>query len=447
MRPVDPDVVRSTSGAYSSARLDSLRLQSRPGTLPGSPSDEVRRASFRAALSHASLRWLLAHHAFAGIGQSFGTVAVATAVFASTGSGAWVAVAAAARLVPYLIFSGPAGVLGDRIDRRFLLFASAVLRGIVAAVLLVAYLADASAGVLVGLVFVGTALGTGSYPTLIALIPQSVPLRDVAPANALVNTLETAVWLVGPALGGLVVAATGATGPALAVNVALFGVGALLLGPVRRSAPAPQGPRPPSTFRRDLADGLRSIGRTPAVRSSLVMVIAVNVVMGAAPVLTLLAADELLGDSMSGYATLTAALGAGGFIGVAFTNRLAAGTHLGRRLAAVTLATGIPFAVLVVVGAVPVAAALLAVAGGAAVVTEVVALTVMLRSLPDAVAARVFGFVDAMLVGALLAGSVIAPTLVGAVSLEGALVAVGVAVPLLAVAVALPWGRERAAAT
>lgn len=445
MRPVDPDVVRSTSGAYSSARLDSLRLQSRPGTLPGSPTDEARKASFRSAWSHSRLRWMAIHHAVAGTAQTFGTVAVAVAVFERTGSGGWVAAAAAARLVPYLLFSGPAGVVGDRVDRRQLLLWSALLRGAVAALLVVAYVADAPAAALVGLVFVGTALGTGSYPALIAAIPQSVPLRDVAPANAIINTVETAAWAVGPAIGGALVLG-GSPTPALVANVALFGVAAALILPLPRRRPAADaGPPPESSFWFDLVEGLRVIARTPSVRSALLLVVAVNLVMGAEPVLTLIAADDLLGEGASGYATLTAALGVGGFAGVAFTNRVAAGGHLGRRLAAVTLASSVPFALLAVIGSLPVAAVVLGVAGGAAVVTEVVALTVMLRSLPDAVAARVFGFVDALLVAALLVGSLLAPLAVELAQLEGALILTGIAVPALAIAVALPWGRERPA--
>ncbi len=105
-----------------------------PGVDAGTASET---AGFRHALGHREFRWLALHHLVAGSGQSFGTVAVATALYQQTGSAAWVGAAAACRLVPYLLCAGPAGVLADRIDRRRLLLWSAVLRAAVTAVLVV----------------------------------------------------------------------------------------------------------------------------------------------------------------------------------------------------------------------------------------------------------------------------------------------------------------------
>jgi predicted MFS family arabinose efflux permease len=177
------------------------------------------------------------------------------------------------------------------------------------------------------------------------------------------------------------------------------------------------------------------IVRSPEIGSPLLLVIAVNLALGAAPVVLLLVAqDAAMGASA--YAVLTAALGIGGFSGVVVTNRLAARPDTMATLSGSVVVGTVPFLGLLVTDRLPVAAALVAIAGAGMVVTEVVALTVMLRSLPEAVIARVFGLVDSSLVAAVLAGSVIAAPLVAWLGLTLTIVAAGLIIPAVGVTVA-----------
>lgn len=391
-------------------------------------------AGFRDALQHREFRRLVLHHLVAGSGQSFGTVAVATALYHQTGSAAWVGAAAACRLVPYLLCAGPAGVLADRTDRRRLLLWSSVLRAVATSVLVVAVAVDAAPLLIVSVVFLATALGTGSFPALLAVIPGAVPEDHLPPATAILNTVETAAWLVGPAVGGLLLLG-GSPEAALAINALLFLVGAAMLAPV--------GPRPAPDacdldgrrFGARLADGARVIVQSPEIGSPLLLVIAVNLALGAAPVVLLLVAqDAAMGAGA--YAVLTAALGIGGFSGVVVTNRLAARPDTMATLSGSAVVGTVPFLGLLLTDRLPLAAALVAIAGAGMVVTEVVALTVMLRSLPEPVIARVFGLVDSSLVAAVLAGSVIAAPLVAWLGLTLTIVAAGLIIPVVGVTVA-----------
>ena len=397
------------------------------GPIDGAPP------GFRSALSHREFRWFVTHHLLAGTGQSLGTVAVATALFEQTGSATWVGLAAAARLLPYLVCSGPAGVLVDRIDRRRLLLGSAVARAVVILVLVTVIGLGAPPWVTVLVVFAGTALGTGSFPAALAVIPSTVREPDVAPATATLNTAETAVWMAGPALGGLLVLAASPLW-ALGANAVVFLVGALAL--------LPTCPRPvvrvdrsqEAGFTSNLVDGARTILHAPEIRCPLVLVIAVNIVFGAAPILLLVASRDRFGEGANQYALLMAALGFGGFAGVAFTNRLA---RRGDILATLTwsMAAGCaPFALLAGAQHLVVAMALVALVGAAMVVTEVVALSVMLLTLPDHVIGRVFGLVDSTLVAAVLIGSLVAGPITAAVGLPVAMVAIGAMLPVMAAA-------------
>jgi MFS family permease len=400
----------------------------------------VRSSGFRTALAHRELRWFAAHHLVAGTGQAFGTVAVAAAIWAQTGSAAWVSAAAAARLVPYLVCSGLAGVLVDRTDRRRLLAATSAMRAVVVLAVALAVAVGAHPAVVVTLVFSGTALGTGSYPAVLAVLPSTVPDDDLPPATALVNTAETAVWLVGPAIGGLVVAAGGPVA-ALTANALVFVLGAALLAPVApRPAPAEQasGARTGGLVA-ELAASARLMIADPRVRCPMILVISVNLLLGAAPIALLVGNDTWFGGGHP-YALLTAALGIGGFSGILATNRLARRGDVVRTLTWTAGAGCMPFALLLVthrLGSVQLGASLLlvAVAGAAMVLTEVVALTVLLRELPEEVIGRVFGLVDSTLVAAVLVGSVVVGPLIATVGLPVTLLLFGLVLPVVAAAV------------
>jgi MFS family permease len=394
----------------------------------------IGRGTFRSALSSHDLRWYLGHHALAGTGQALGIVAVSVALFDQTGSTAWVAAASAARLAPYLLVSGLAGVLAARMAVRRVLLWSAGLRALVLVGLAGAVAAEAPPLVIVVLVAAATTIGTPCYPGLAAMVPTVMPAEDLAPANGLLNTIETSSWMVGPAAGGLLLLA-GDPAFALLVNAGLFGLGALALLPTRSAGPAVDlaDEQPDEPVWAAFAAGIRAAFGSVEVAVPLMLVVVVNVVFGGATVGLLVVADDLLETGRAGFGLLNAALGIGGFLGVALTNRVSAMQRPVIGIMVSTLVAGVPFALLAVVEVSWVALVLMVIAGVGSVVTEVVAMTVMLRSLPPHMITRVFGLTDSLLVGSILVGSVAAPALIDATSLRWSLAIVGVALPVTAV--------------
>ena len=153
--------------------------------------------------------------------------------------------------------------------------------------------------------------------------------------------------------------------------------------------------------------------------------------------------ERALDDLPALPATLeqTAVLGVGGFLGFMFANRLAAIGSPFAGLVVSTLLGGVPFALLSLTGEVWVAAVMVGIAGVGCVLTEVVALTVMLRVLPPGVLARAFGITDSLVVGSLLLGSLLAPALVALIGTSGSLLVVGAVIPAAAVLGGHHWRR------
>jgi MFS family permease len=403
----------------------------------------VQPGTFRSALAYPELRWYLAHHAVAGTAQSLGIVAISVALFEQTDSTSWVAAAAVARLLPYLLLSGPAGVLADRTNLRRLLLRSSWMRTIALGALAFAVVAEAPPIVVVLLVFVATTIGIPCYPALAALIPSLVPAEELAPANGLLTTIETSSWMVGPAAGGLLLLwVSPAIG--LAVNAGFFALGTLALVPTNASASEAVDRRretAPEPFRTALTDGLRTVVGSAEVAVPLLLVVVVNVIFGGATVGLLLVAGDLLHTDRDGFGLLIAALGIGGFAGVALTNRIADSRRPDLGIMAATVLAGVPFAALAVVTSSWLAVALMVLAGAASIITEVVAMTVLLRSLPQEMIARVFGLTDSLLVGSILVGSLVAPALIAVTGLRTSLVIVGAVLPVTAVLGGRHWQR------
>ena len=107
----------------------------------------------------------------------------------------------AARMVPYVLLSWAVGSLGDRIRRERLLAATLVLRLGFLGVVAVAVAADRLALAVIAAAL-AIACGTPAYPTVAAAMP-SWPVRRAGARTEALVTIEVAAWVVGPALGGL----------------------------------------------------------------------------------------------------------------------------------------------------------------------------------------------------------------------------------------------------
>lgn len=261
--------------------------------------------------------------------------------------------------------------------------------------------------------------------------------------------------VVGPTLAGTALVVVS---PATVVVAAAFAFafGALVLrripGPRRVADVADHADRTevadvaaPETVMASFRAGVRTVAGSIDVSVPLLLVTVVNAVYGGASIGLLFVSDTL--DGESSYGLLKGALGAGGCLGLLIANRL---TSMRRPMAGLTtwtLVGGLPFALLAVVHDTAVAIVLVGLGGLGCMVTEIVALTAMLRSLPDQVMARAFGLTDSLLVGSTLAGTVVVPALVHGLGLRTSLFVVGAAFPALAVLTGLRWlvaGARRA---
>jgi hypothetical protein len=161
-----------------------------------------------------------------------------------------------------------------------------------------------------------------------------------------------------------------------------------------------------------------------------------TLLLGALSVLVVVTALDLLHRGDSTVGVLNAAIGVGGLIGA-----LAAFTLIGRKRLASDFGLGIVLwgAPLAAIGIWPhswVAIAALAVVGLGNTLVDVAGLTLLQRTAPPDVVARVFGVLMMLLTGTIGLGAAVTPVLIDAVGTRWALIVTGAFLPTLA---ALTW--------
>jgi len=210
--------------------------------------------------------WSARTLSFAGTGIT--VVVLPVLVYGLTGSPAAVAALAAVQAAPYLVFGLLAGAMADRLNRKKMM----VVCDAAAALLLAAGPAAAALHqlTLAQLFLVALGIGTAfvwfdaaNFGTLPALVN-----RDQLPAAiSLLEASGTTALLIGPALGGALLAVM-APPYALGFDAASYLASAVLLASIRRPFQRPQqeqGPR--QRIRHDIAEGLRYLRRQPVIRT------------------------------------------------------------------------------------------------------------------------------------------------------------------------------------
>lgn len=267
----------------------------------------------------------------------------------------------AASLLPVLFLSLPAGVLADVLDRRALLMTlSGVMAALCAALAALTAAGLTTPAVLIALTFL---IGCGQAlmsPGWQAIQPELVPREQIPAAAALGSLNVNVARAIGPAVAGLLVAATGPD-VVFALNaVSFLGVLAALLGWHR----ARHGAGDRERMRPALASGTRYVRNAPGVRRVLLrsglFVVPASALWGLLPVV----AERRLGLGSGGYGLLLGALGAGAIVGAVTIGRVR--ERLGRNvllavstvafaagtLAAAVLRQPVPVAVVLVVAGV-----------------------------------------------------------------------------------------------
>jgi MFS family permease len=339
-------------------------------------------STWNTLLGNVRFMQLWAGQAISFVGDAVSMVALVILVVQLTGSASAVGGALVALLLP--TFASPLfGVLADRFDRRVVLVASDLVRATL--VLGLVFVRDLV--LIYGLIFLMGLARTLFNPTIRAGFPSVVGEGDLTRANSLIGGTFSASVTVGPALGGLLVAAVGVSG-AFLLDAATYLISAGLLS--RIPLPRPQREEEEVGVFRELRSGFSYLA---GARVPLAVMIGVFLTVLATDLATpaeVFLAKGTFGAGDVGYGLLVSVWGGGMVLGSALMAvlgdrlRLLPTYFLGIFVWALALAgTGLSPTFVLALG-------MLAIAGAANGLDNVVTDTILQRQVPDAFLGRVF---------------------------------------------------------
>jgi MFS family permease len=387
--------------------------------------------------------------AFAGssLGQWAGSITVSVYAFERGGAGA-VGAQFAARMLPGALFAPFAGALADRFPRTRVMVASDVVRVVAVAAMVVVVALSGPLAALFALVAVTGLAGAAFEPAKSAVTPSLARTpEELTAANVISSSIDGVAIFAGPALGGLLLAATSPQA-VLVVTAATLVWSALLVWRIARSE---QPPRPATGeadgIGRRVVAGLKLVVSDGRLRLVVGLTTAQTFVAGVLGVLLVATAFDLLHMGRAGPGVLNSAIGVGGIAGVAVAAALVAGRRLALPFAAGIVLWGLPVALIGAAPAVLPALALLFLVGLGNTLVDVAGLTLLQRSAPEDALGRVFGVFETLILSSIALGAALAPALVAGLGIEGALAVTGVLLPALAVVCWRPLARlDRAVA-
>ncbi|HEY3071535.1 MAG TPA: MFS transporter [Candidatus Limnocylindrales bacterium] len=331
-------------------------------------------------------RYLWGGQVVSGMGNQMTRIALPYQVYVLTGSTLAVGLLTAVQLLPILAFSLGGGAIADAVDRRRLLLITG--SGLALCSLALAWLALSGSPPLLAILavaFVAASLAAIDQPARSSAIPRLVPAARLPAAIALNQLNLQTASIVGPAVGGIVIATVGLPA-AYALDVVSFSAA---IGTLLAISPLPPLDRAVRPSLSAILEGLRFARRRPLILST--FAIDLNAMIFGMPTSLFPAlAVSVFGVGAIGVGLLAAAPAVGAFLGAFLSGWVTTVRRRGRAVIVAVLAWG---AAIVGFGlasfSFPLALLFLAVAGAADVLSAVFRSTIVQLETPDELRGRV----------------------------------------------------------
>ncbi|MFI5273936.1 MAG: MFS transporter [Ktedonobacterales bacterium] len=409
----------------------------RPGNRPADSAPPAHDAY--SALRVGDFRLFLSANFLATLGEQMLAVAIGWELYVRTHSALALGLVGLVQVLPVIVLALPAGQLADRHDRRRIVLLTETVMAL-AALGLTAL--SAGRGPLpvfyLCLLVLGAALAFNN-PANSSLVPQVVPEAAFRNAAAWSSSSWQLAAVIGPALGGALIAVTGYATLVYAFNVVTCAVVIGLVAAIRsrRVIVAPE-----TASLASLGAGVAFVRRTPVILAAITLDL-FAVLLGGAVTLMPIYALDILHVGATGLGLLRAATSVGAVTMALVVAHRPPFLRAGRTLLVAVAGFGIATVVFGVSRLFPLSLLMLLLMGALDNISVVIRSTLLLTRAPDEIRGRVYA-VNGIFVGASneLGGfeSGVAAALLGPVL---AVVAGGVGTLVVVAAVALLWPEMR----
>ncbi len=338
------------------------------------------RPDLSALKESRDLRRVVFGNVVSNLGTQATLVALPFQLYIETRSALLVGLLGAAELGPLVAASLLGGAIADRMDRRKVLLLDQIGLVLTAAALAAAaFIGHPPVALLYVLAAIMAGFAAIQNVARSAIIPNLVDPSQLRPALAVNYGLYQVTMVVGPGLGGLLIAAFGVPWAysADAISCLAMVYGAWAIGP---QYPMRVEEHPP--VRKSIADGLRFVRGNQALLGSFAIDL-VAMTFGMPRALFAVLAVSVYHAGASGTGVLYASVSVGASIAALTTGWLTHARRLGLIVIWAVVAWGAAIAVAGLAGSLWIAAALLALAGAADSVSAVCRTTINQTVTPD----------------------------------------------------------------
>ena len=265
------------------------------------------------ALAHRDFRLFFGAQLLAQVGSWMQTVAQSWLVLQLTPSPLLLGLIGTLQFAPILLFSIASGAVADRLPKRRLLVATQAALA-VQTLALAALVASGHVRYwhVAVLAFLSGLTSVLDQPARQSYVAEMVGRADLASAVALNSAGFNGARIVGPALGGILIARLGVV-PGFLLNCAGFLLVILVLGRLRADG-APR-PRAGTRLGQDIGEGLAYAARSPQILLNLALLFVVSIFVFNFTVYVPLVVRTVLGLGAEGFGFLMASLGVGAVAG------------------------------------------------------------------------------------------------------------------------------------
>ena len=269
--------------------------------------------------NNRNFRMLYIGQTISQLGDWFNSVAVFALLLDLTGSATAVAWMMIVQFLPVALVGPVAGVIVDRVDRRQLMIASDLVRGVLILGLL---LVRRQEHVWIAYVVMSLAVGASAFfePARTATIPSLTSSEELMPANALSSATWSAMLAIGASVGGLVTLVAGRN-VAFLINAISFFASAFFINQTRYDSSPPPAPRLSGWFALtgipDLIEGFKYVRQHAHVAALMLVKAGWGLAGGVLLLLTIFGQRvfPVAGSTAAGIGVLYGARGVGAAIG------------------------------------------------------------------------------------------------------------------------------------
>jgi MFS family permease len=315
----------------------SLPMSTETVAAPESVPSPPPRTRHPLALPHFRNLWLGA--TISMLGDQFYLVALPWLALQLTGSSLALGTLLMVAGIPRAAFMLVGGAVIDRFSARRVLMTTAAVRTVlVGAVAALVWLHLIQLWELYALTFVFGVADAFSFPAGPALIPTLVPVEQLQPANALMQSSTVTTQMIGPFPAGWLIARWG-------VASALFFDAFSFLGVIVALFRIPDPPRAPAHERPSMlhaiAEGLRAVRHDPALLAMMSLFATINLCFSGPVVVGLASLAKFRFGSAAAFGTLLSCLSGGMLAGILLGGRVRRPRKRGLQFIVMSLLAGL----------------------------------------------------------------------------------------------------------